>query len=102
VVPTGGFDFLAFHFFLDAVVNDRLLFDFPHNVAGLFIFSQPARWWFYKLHVSEIQHGTNETHTGSRIGLRCCSNLGALFVGLGYGYARDRRPSHPNRADVWL
>ena len=35
-----GFDFLAFHFFLDAAVNDRLLFDFPHNVAGLFIVSQ--------------------------------------------------------------
>ena len=35
-----GFDFLAFHFFLDAAVNDRLLFDFPHNVADLFIVSQ--------------------------------------------------------------
>jgi hypothetical protein len=43
VVPTGGFDFLAFHFFLDAVVNDRLLFDFPHNVRCLFIFSQPDK-----------------------------------------------------------
>ncbi len=32
--------FLVFHFFLDAAVNDRLLFDFPHNVAGLFIVSQ--------------------------------------------------------------
>jgi hypothetical protein len=31
-----GFEFLAFHFFLDA----PLLFDFPHNVAGLFIVSQ--------------------------------------------------------------
>ena len=37
-----GFDFLAFHFFLDAAVNDRLLFDFPHNVR-LFIFSQPDK-----------------------------------------------------------
>jgi hypothetical protein len=35
-----GFDFLAFHFFLDAAVNDRLLFDFPHDVACLFIVSQ--------------------------------------------------------------
>jgi len=38
-----GFDFLAFHFFLDAAVNDRLLFDFPHNVRCLFIFSQPDK-----------------------------------------------------------
>jgi hypothetical protein len=28
---------------LDTAVNDRLLFDFPHNVAGLFIFSQPDK-----------------------------------------------------------
>jgi hypothetical protein len=27
-------------FFLDTAANDRLLFDFPHNVAGLFIVSQ--------------------------------------------------------------
>jgi hypothetical protein len=31
------------HFFLDAAVNDRLLFDFPHNVRCLFIFSQPDK-----------------------------------------------------------
>ena len=39
--PAGtAFEFLAFHFSLDAAVSDRLLFDFPHNVAGLFIVSQ--------------------------------------------------------------
>ena len=38
-----GFDFLAFHFFLAAAVNDCLLFDFPHNVPCLFIFSQPDK-----------------------------------------------------------
>ena len=27
-------------FFRDTAANDRLLFDFPHNVAGLFIVSQ--------------------------------------------------------------
>jgi hypothetical protein len=32
-----------FHFFLDAAVNARLLFDFPHNVRCLFIFSQPDK-----------------------------------------------------------
>ena len=39
-----GFDFLAFHFFLDAAVNDRLLFDFPHNVAPLYLLSTRQRW----------------------------------------------------------
>jgi hypothetical protein len=32
-----------FHFFLDTAVNDRLVLDFPHNVACVFIVSQPDK-----------------------------------------------------------